>query len=160
MKKTKTNESTEQKTQYLETMLRMPQPKAALNASRFDRMRFADTQASTITPTTTRAEQLDDSSFHLIGDISSHEDIRTLERILFNKDFDQPQTQSRSPNEASDQQSTPTPTLSVRIPRAVPVPAQMRASFASVCYPVRGKSSNKRTMFRPGALLRFSYRQL
>lgn len=92
VKKTKVNESTEQKTQYLETMLRMPQQKAALSSSRFDRMRFADDQLVTTTTTATTVtsttdDNLVDNSFHLIGDINNHEDIRTLEKILFNNDL-------------------------------------------------------------------------
>jgi hypothetical protein len=90
VKKTKTNESTEQKTQYLETMLRMPQQKTLLNSSRFDRMRFADDQLpATINPT-----NLDNQSFHLIGDVNNHDDIRTLEKILFNNEFKQQQKTS------------------------------------------------------------------
>jgi len=109
VKKTKTNESTEQKTQYLETMLRMPQQKTSLNSSRFDRMRFADDQLSTTTTTTTTAstnDNLDNSSFHFIGDVNNHDDIRTLEKILFDNEFKQ---QQKTPDHSSNHQLLPTP---------------------------------------------------
>jgi hypothetical protein len=108
VKKTKINESTEQKTQYLETMLRMPQQqqKSLLNSSRFDRMRFADDQLPTTTTATSSNNDnnnLDSSSFHLVGDINNHDDIRTLEKILFDNQFKQ-----KTPDEA-----LPTPPSSV-----------------------------------------------
>ena len=75
-------------------MLRMPQQqKSLLNSSRFDRMRFADDQL----PTTTIQYNiviiiiLIHSSFHLIGDINNHDDICTLEKILFNNELNQQQ---------------------------------------------------------------------
>jgi hypothetical protein len=111
VKKTKTNESTEQKTQYLETMLRMPQQKSLLNSSRFDRMRFADDQ---LTTTTTNAlsnnDNLDNSSFHLIGDINNHDDICTLEKIFFDNELKQ---QEKTPDDCRNHQSLPTPPQSV-----------------------------------------------
>jgi hypothetical protein len=113
VKKTKTNESTEQKTQYLETMLRMPQQKTSLNSSRFDRMRFADDQLSTATTTTTTAstnDNFDNSSFHFIGDVNNHDDIRTLEKILFDNEFKQ---QQKTPDHSSNHQLLPTPPQSV-----------------------------------------------
>jgi hypothetical protein len=89
VKKTKNNESTEQKTQYLETMLRMPQQsKSALNSTRFDRMRFAEDPIPTTT-TTAAAANLVDGSFHLVDDIQDHEEIRTLEKILFDNDLNE-----------------------------------------------------------------------
>ncbi len=106
VKKTKMNESTEQKTQYLETMLRMPQQKSLLNSSRFDRMRFADDQLPTTTTVTSSNNDLDSSSFHLVGDINNHDDIRTLEKILFDNQFKQ--QQQKTPDEA-----LPTPPSSV-----------------------------------------------
>ncbi|UJR16160.1 hypothetical protein I4U23_003070 [Adineta vaga] len=112
VKRTTMNESTEQKTQYLETMLRMPQQKAALSSSRFDRMRFADDQlstrttiAATATETSVNNDNLDDSSFHFIGDINNHEDIRTLERILFDNDLEL--QQSNTTNECLTQEPLP-----------------------------------------------------
>ena len=90
VKKTKTNESTEQKTQYLETMLRMPQQqKSMLNPSKFDRMRFADNRSlSTNNPTVPmNTDDLTDGSFHLVDDVHDHDDICTLEKILFNNDL-------------------------------------------------------------------------
>lgn len=108
VKKTKINESTEQKTQYLETMLRMPQQKSSINSSRFDRMRFADNQLSTLTnSTTSNQENLDNSSFHLVDDINNHDEICTLEKILFNNEL---KTQEST---TSDHQSLPTPPQSV-----------------------------------------------
>ena len=88
VKKTNTNESTEQKTQYLETMLRMPQQKSLFKSSRFDRMRFADDQLSTTTTSTTTTtnttlldnDNLENSSFHLVDNIDNHDDIRILEK--------------------------------------------------------------------------------
>ena len=116
VKKTKTNESTEQKTQYLETMLRMPQQqKPALPAARFDRIRFADDQSSAMTNTTAATvsgEQLADGSFHLICDIDKHGDILTLEKILFNAGLNRPKT---PPDDASDPVSLPALPPSVRI---------------------------------------------
>jgi hypothetical protein len=109
VKKTKINESTEQKTQYLETMLRMPQQKSLLNSSRFDRMRFADDQLSTTTTTNTTIsnnDNLDNSSFHLIGDINNHDDICTLEKILFNNELKQ-QQQQKTLNDSINHQSLP-----------------------------------------------------
>ncbi len=83
VKKTKINESTEQKTQYLETMLRMPQQqKSSLNSSRFDRIRFANDQMS-ITTNTTENNNLDQNSFHLISNINSHDEICAIEKLLF-----------------------------------------------------------------------------
>ena len=90
VKKTNTNESTEQKTQYLETMLRMPQQKSLLKSSRFDRMRFADEQlgnSSTGNSSMINNEHFDQNSFHLIDDLNNHEEICTLEKILFNNDL-------------------------------------------------------------------------
>jgi hypothetical protein len=111
VKKTKTNESTEQKTQYLETMLRMPQQKSLLNSSKFDRMRFADDHLpSSTAPSITNHDNLDNNSFHLIDDINNHDDIRTLEKILFDNAIKQQQT---TPDEYSDHQSLPTPPQSV-----------------------------------------------
>ncbi|CAF1006341.1 unnamed protein product [Adineta steineri] len=115
VKKTKTNESTEQKTQYLETMLRMPQQKSLLNSTRFDRMRFADNQLSTATTTTTTTtttnsvhnDSFDANSFHLIGDIKNYDDIRTLEEILFNDEFVQQQLQN-TPETCSNHELLPT----------------------------------------------------
>jgi hypothetical protein len=75
VKKTKTNESTEQKTQYLETMLRMPQQKSLLKSSKFDRMRFADDQLSNTLTTTTNHDNLD------------HNEICTLEKISFDNEI-------------------------------------------------------------------------
>jgi len=113
VKKTKINESTEQKTQYLETMLRMPQQKSLLNSSRFDRMRFADDQLSTTTTTNTTIsnnDNFDNSSFHLIGDINNHDDICTLEKILFDNELKQ---QQKTPDDSINHQSLPTPPQSV-----------------------------------------------
>lgn len=90
VKKTKTNESTEQKTQYLETMLRMSQQKSLLKSSRFDRMRFADDQLdnpSTGATAIANNDHLDQNSFHLIDDINNHQEICTLEKILFDNDL-------------------------------------------------------------------------
>jgi hypothetical protein len=108
VKKTKMNESTEQKTQYLETMLRMPQQKSLLNSSRFDRMRFADDQSLTTTNTSnpTNNDNFDNSSFHLVGDVNAHDDIRTLEKILFDNEVKQ---QQKTPDKCSNHQSLPTP---------------------------------------------------
>jgi hypothetical protein len=86
VKKTKTNESTEQKTQYLETMLRMPQQqqqKTSMNSSTFDRIRFANDQIPS-TMNTIENNNLDASSFHLIGDINNHGEICAIEKFLFN----------------------------------------------------------------------------
>ena len=96
VKKTKTNESTEQKTQYLETMLRMPQQKSLLKSSRFDRMRFADDRLSNAIPTTATHDNLDQNSLHLIGDINNHEDIRTIERVLFDNEIPKQENPSNS----------------------------------------------------------------
>lgn len=91
VKKTNTNESTEQKTQYLETMLRMSQQKSLLKSSRFDRMRFADEELannSTNQSTMTNNENFDEhNSFHLIDDVNNHEEIRAIEKILFDNDL-------------------------------------------------------------------------
>jgi hypothetical protein len=85
VKKTKLNESTEQKTQYLETMLRMPHPqKSSINSSTFDRIRFADDQISITTNTLENNNNLGENSFHLINNINSHDEICTIEKILFN----------------------------------------------------------------------------
>jgi hypothetical protein len=112
VKKTKTNESTEQKTQYLETMLRMPQQqKSTLNSSKFDRMRFADDPSLTTTIATSTAtestitintDQRADTSFHLIGDVHDHRDICTLEKILFDHDL------ANEPEKTIDESSCPT----------------------------------------------------
>jgi len=111
VKKTKTNESTEQKTQYLETMLRMPQQKSLLNSSKFDRMRFADDQLSTTTiATISNNDNFDNSSFHLIDDINNDNDIRTLEQILFDNELKQ---QQKTSDESSNHQSLPTPPQSI-----------------------------------------------
>ena len=100
VKKTKFNESVEQKTQYLETMLRLPQQqKLTITASRFDRMRFAnDHQSSTLLTTKSISNSVDNnsilphdsihlnnSSFHLVSDIDDHDDIETIQRILFDQ---------------------------------------------------------------------------
>lgn len=93
VKKTNTNESAEQKTQYLETMLRMSQQKSLLKSSRFDRMRFADDQLdnpSTGAISTTTQDNLDQNSFHFIDDINNHQEICALEKILFDKDLQIP----------------------------------------------------------------------
>jgi len=85
VKKTKTNESTEQKTQYLETMLRMPQQqqqKTSMNSSTFDRIRFANDQIPTMMNTIENSN-LDANSFHLIGDINNHDEICAIENFLF-----------------------------------------------------------------------------
>ena len=95
VKKTKNNESTEQKTQYLETMLRMPQQaKSTLNSSRFDRLRFADDQSATATVATAN---LADGSFHLVDDLQAHDEIRTLEKILFDNDLSECNTAIPTP---------------------------------------------------------------
>jgi hypothetical protein len=93
VKKTKTTESTEQKTQYLETMLRMPQSqqqqKSSIDASTFDRIRFTNYQLP-ITMNTmenNNTNNLDENSFHLIGDINNHDEISTIEKILFNNEL-------------------------------------------------------------------------
>jgi len=90
VKKTKLNESIEQKTQYLETMLRMPQQqKSSMNSSTFDRIRFANDQL----PTTMKPiennnnHNLDENSFHFIGDINNHDEICTIEQILFDNEL-------------------------------------------------------------------------
>ena len=90
VKRTKVNESDEQKTQYLETMLRMPQQKASLNASKFDRMRFSDSHLSATSTTNNLSnEHLHESTFQLIDDVHANQDIRTLEKILFDNDIHQ-----------------------------------------------------------------------
>ena len=97
VKKTKTNESTEQKTQYLETMLRMPQQKSLLKSSRFDRMRFADNQLSNAIPTAITQDNIYQSSLHLIDDINNDEDICTIDRILSdNNEIPRPENPSDS----------------------------------------------------------------
>jgi hypothetical protein len=87
VKKTKINESTEQKTQYLETILRMPQQqKSSMNSSTFDRIRFAVDQ----TPTMMNAienNNLNENSYHLIGDINNHDEICAIEKLLFNHEL-------------------------------------------------------------------------
>jgi len=85
VKKTKTNESTEQKTQYLETMLRMPQQKSLLKSSKFDRMRFADDQLSNTLTTTTNHDNLD------------HNEICTLEKISFDNEIQKPSNTLTTP---------------------------------------------------------------
>lgn len=72
VKKTKINESTEQKTQYLETMLRMPQQKSAVNSATFDRIRFAN-----------QDDHLNGNSSHLISNADNYDQTNTVDRILF-----------------------------------------------------------------------------
>ncbi|CAF2369134.1 unnamed protein product [Rotaria sp. Silwood2] len=115
VKKTKMNEGIEQKTQYLETMLRMPQQqKSLLNSSRFDRMRFADkklpTTTTTTTTTTTNNDNLDNSSFHLVADINNHDEIFTIEKILFDNEFKQ---YKEIDDKCSNHESLPTPPPSI-----------------------------------------------
>ncbi|CAF3248052.1 unnamed protein product [Rotaria socialis] len=112
VKKTKLNESMEQKTQYLETILRMPQQqKTLLNSSRFDRMRFADKQISTTIPATTNdSDNLDNSSFHFIGDISNHDEICTLEKVLFNNEL---KSQTTADDKCTTIETLPTPPSSL-----------------------------------------------
>ncbi|CAF2230048.1 unnamed protein product [Rotaria magnacalcarata] len=84
VKKTKINESNEQKTQYLETMLRMPQQqKSSINSSTFDRMRFANEERPTSTFSTEHGDNIHESSFHFVSNANSYDDINTIERILF-----------------------------------------------------------------------------
>ncbi|CAF0866245.1 unnamed protein product [Rotaria sordida] len=110
VKKTKMNESIEQKTQYLETMLRMPQQqKSLLNSSRFDRMRFADKQLPTTT-TITNNDSLDNSSFHLVGNINNHDEIFTIEKILFDNELNQ---QTKTDDKCANHESLPTPPSSI-----------------------------------------------
>jgi endonuclease III len=99
VKKTNINESTEQKTQYLETMLRMPQQqqKSSIDSSTFDRMRFADDQISTTINSINTENNLDENAFQLIRDINNHEDICTLENILFNNQL--PTTMDKHSNQ-------------------------------------------------------------
>lgn len=95
VKKTSINESTEQKTQYLETILRMPQQKTTVNASKFDRMRFAKEPSETektsnssenAASSAVDCHELTNSSFHLISDIEAHDDIQTIENIFSDKE--------------------------------------------------------------------------
>ncbi|CAF4561744.1 unnamed protein product [Rotaria sp. Silwood1] len=111
VKKTKTNESTEQKTQYLETMLRMPQQqKSSINSSTFDRMRFANDQISTIINTTENSNNhFNGSSFHLIADTNNYDDISAIERILFDNSL----TTTTSNDKCSNLQLLPTPPPSI-----------------------------------------------
>ncbi|CAF1182055.1 unnamed protein product [Adineta steineri] len=75
IKKTKINQSNEQKTQYLETILRLPnQQKSSMNLSSFDRIRFASNQTSHSTNT------IENNSNH-------HTDTCAIEELLFNNDF-------------------------------------------------------------------------
>ncbi|CAF3216254.1 unnamed protein product [Rotaria socialis] len=86
VKKTKINESNEQKTQYLETMLRMPQQqKSSINSSTFDRMRFANEERPTSTFSTEHADNIHENSFHFVSNANSYGDINTIERILFDQ---------------------------------------------------------------------------
>jgi hypothetical protein len=115
VKRTKINEGTEQKTQYLETMLRLQswmrsvektknnententehttenaetivhipqQQKSSMDSSTFDRIRFADQQI----PTTieNNNNNLNENTFHLIGDVNNDDEISIVEEILFN----------------------------------------------------------------------------
>ena len=87
VKTPKLNEGTEQKTQYLETMLRVPQQqKTSINSSTFDRRRFANDQipfpSSTIE--NSKTDNLEQSSFHLID---NHGDISALEELLCDHQF-------------------------------------------------------------------------
>ncbi|CAF1634182.1 unnamed protein product, partial [Adineta ricciae] len=59
------------------------------------------------TVTSTTDDNLVDNSFHLIGDINNYEDIRTLERILFNNDLGA--SRSNSTGECPKEDSLPTP---------------------------------------------------
>jgi hypothetical protein len=114
VKRTKINEGTEQKTQYLETMLRLQswmrsvektknnententehttenaetivhipqQQKSSMDSSTFDRIRFADQQI----PTTieNNNNNLNENTFHLIGDVNNDDEISIIEEILF-----------------------------------------------------------------------------
>lgn len=113
VKKTKVNESTEQKTQYLETMLRMPQQqKSTINSSKFDRMRFADERSlstsgtNSTTNATIPTEDLINGSLHLVGDVHENGDIRTVEEILFNNDL------NKTNEPTIESQSSPTPIAS------------------------------------------------
>jgi hypothetical protein len=86
VKKTKLNEGTEQKTQYLETMLRMPQQqKSSINSSTFDRIRFANNQIPMISNTIENSNNnnLEQSSFHLINNLNNHHEICAIEQLLF-----------------------------------------------------------------------------
>ena len=109
VKKTKIDESVEQKTQYLETMLRMPQQqKSSLNSSRFDRMRFADEQLPLVTATNTNI--MDNCSFHLVSDINDHDDLRAFQNILSDNKL---QNQEERTNECSNHQTVLPPLSSV-----------------------------------------------
>ncbi|CAF0884264.1 unnamed protein product [Rotaria sordida] len=111
VKKTKTNESTEQKTQYLETMLRMPQQqqqqKSSINSSTFDRIRFANDQISTTMNATDNNNNFNGSSFHFITDTNNYNDVSAIERILFNNSL--PTTNDK----CSNLQLLPTPPPSI-----------------------------------------------
>lgn len=101
VKKTKIDENITQKTQYLETMLRMPQPqKSSMNTSTFDRMRFANEQ----TPITRNVientnHNLDVNSFQLINDINNHGDICAIEKILFDNELKSTTTNNQYSNQ-------------------------------------------------------------
>ncbi|CAF0929032.1 unnamed protein product [Didymodactylos carnosus] len=83
VKKTNINEGLEQKSQYLETMLRLKQ-KSSISSSTFDRTRFADDETLTNTTgvTNTSVETL--TQLELINNIHEHSDLARIENFLFN----------------------------------------------------------------------------
>jgi hypothetical protein len=74
-------------------MLRMPQSqqqqKSSIDASTFDRIRFTNYQfpITMNTMENNNTNNLDENSFHLIGDINNHDEISTIEKILFNNEL-------------------------------------------------------------------------
>ncbi|CAF1170762.1 unnamed protein product [Didymodactylos carnosus] len=108
VKKANISEGLEQKSQYLETMLRLKQ-KPSVSSSTFDRTRFADDETLKSTARITNTLSIATSTeLELIGNIHEYDDIAKIENFLFSNN-----NEILTPASTSPQQQMPSSSTSV-----------------------------------------------